>query len=107
MRFVSWKGGEKNKQTSSKFKVSGPLHSDEPSIFLHFQNRPMLCFSFFKIYLFIFYLFKQIHDMYPFTIPIIDNTSHKKMYIKNLKLYTDVEKYLWIARVEKVDPAGR
>lgn len=45
--------------------------------------------------------------MYPFTIPIIDNTSHKKkMYIRSFKLYTDVEKYLWIAHVEKVAPAA-
>lgn len=43
--------------------------------------------------------------MYPFTISIIENTSHIKMYIRNLKLYTDVEKYLWIAHVEKVAPA--
>lgn len=28
------------------------------------------------------------------------------MYTRNLKLYTAVEKYLWIARVEKVDSAS-
>lgn len=52
-------------------------------------------------------MFLQNNDMYPFTIPIIDNTSHKKkMYIRSFKLYTDVEKYLWIAHVEKVAPAA-
>lgn len=48
----------------------------------------------------------QIHDMYPFTIRTIDKILIKNVHQKVQKIYTDVEKYLWIAHVQKVDSAS-
>lgn len=88
----------KNKQTTKKKKtcclrrVSGPSRCSvwHPTVEQRLQC-PMLL---------------QIHDMYPFTIRTIDKILIKNVHQKVQKIYTDVEKYLWIAHVQKVDSAS-